>query len=171
MSFFDPPPAEPPRPETFRYRMPVWSGPAENVVPGIAALELLLVNTGRIAVWIGEAEAYPNGIVLKVGLRSRDAARPEVESGAGTWRFGLQFSDGRKATVYGLGALFGFGRAHSSRSSTAIARNPRDAPPEGPLLMGRGGGGSRNSWRQDYWLWPLPPPGDLVIACEWPNIG
>lgn len=21
-------------------------------------------------------------------------------------------------------------------------------------------------WRQDYWLWPLPPPGDLLIACE-----
>ena len=25
-------------------------------------------------------------------------------------------------------------------------------------------------FRQDYWLWPLPPPGDLLIACKWPNV-
>jgi hypothetical protein len=131
---------------------------------------LLLVNTGRVAVWVADAEVYPNGAVLKMWLRGREPARPEAESGSGTWRFGLQFSDGRKATVYGLGMFARLGRAQASSSVTALAPSPRDGPPESPFLIGRGGSGSRNSWRQEYWLWPLPSPGELLIACEWPNI-
>lgn len=39
------------------------------------------------------------------------------------------------------------------------------------MLRHRGGGGSREVYRQQYWLWPLPPRGGLLIACEWPNAG
>ena len=33
--------------------------------------------------------------------------------------------------------------------------------PEGPVLWGMGGGGGGGSWRQDFWVWPLPPSGPL----------
>jgi hypothetical protein len=44
-------------------------------------------------------------------------------------------------------------------------------PPAGPLLRPRGASASRTNWHREHWLWPLPPPGELVIACKWPNVG
>ncbi|MEA2483173.1 MAG: hypothetical protein QOC55_1120, partial [Thermoleophilaceae bacterium] len=26
-------------------------------------------------------------------------------------------------------------------------------------------------WNGEYWLWPLPPAGSLVIGCRWPDRG
>lgn len=145
-------------------------GPPETVVPGIAVLELLLVHIDRHAVWLGEAHVYPSGATLRLELNGREPAPTGIEAGPGTWRFGVQFSDGRKATTFGLGGLARFGRGTPSSSTvTARAIRPGQPPPEGPLLQPRGGGGSRSVWRQDYWLWPLPPPGELIVACEWPN--
>lgn len=44
------------------------------------------------------------------------------------------------------------------------------SPPDGVVLRARGGGGTRSAWRQQYWLWPLPPGGDVLFACEWPDL-
>ena len=33
----------------------------------------------------------------------------------------------------------------------------------------RFGGGL--TWNESYWLWPLPPPGTLLVACEWTDEG
>ncbi len=161
--------------------MPEWAGPPENYVPGVVALELVLVNTGRVAAWIAAAEVYPTGVSLKVVLQGREPARPGVEAGEGTWRFGVQFADGRKATTYGLGAFArldrlgpgagGVSRSYSAASATGSGVASGGDPPEGPLLRPRGGGGSRTNWHQDHWLWPLPTPGELLFACEWPNVG
>jgi hypothetical protein len=150
--------------------MPEWMGPPEHVVPGIVPLELLLVNIAQHVVWIAQAEVYPAGVALMVALHGREPAPPGLESGVGTWRFGVQFSGGRKATAFGLG-LVRPGRGESSSTTTPVAVRPGDPPPGGPLLRSHGGGGSRSVYRQGYWLWPLPPPGELVIACEWPNAG
>jgi len=71
-------------------------------------------------------------------------------------RFGIQFSDGRKAT--NLSAWLHFQRPGGP-----------DAPPEGPVLLAhRGGGGGGGHWQQWFWAWPLPPEGPLAFVCEWP---
>jgi hypothetical protein len=70
----------------------------------------------------------------------------------------------------GSGRLRSRGGAGSWSSTTALAHTRREGPSDSPLLIARGGGGGFNSWRQDYWLWSLPPSEDLVIACEWPEI-
>ena len=171
MGFFDPPPPQPEPPEPQRYRMPDWFGPPENYAPGLVALELLLVHNKRVAVVIPEAEVYPTGALLRVVLHGRQPARPGVEAGEGTWRFGVRFSDGRKAMTYGLGMFSRPPQPGASRWTSAIAVDPNGAPPEGPVLSPRGAAGSRTNFRQEHWMWPLPPPGDLVIACEWPNLG
>jgi hypothetical protein len=105
IGLFESPPFPPVPPAPQPYRMPEWTGPPEHVVPGVVALELLLVNMGRHAVWISQAEVYPTGVSLRVDLHGRDPAPPGLESGVGTWRFGVQFSDGRKATTFGLGVF------------------------------------------------------------------
>lgn len=145
------------------------------------ALELFLVHTDRHAWWIDRAEVYPEGIALEVHLHGREDAREGVEAGPGTWRFGAQLSDGRKATTYGLGmfARMSGDRSTAAEGSTSVVRAISAAgvpvgsssPPEAPVLWGLGGSGSRRAWRQRYWLWPLPPAGELLLACEWPDLG
>jgi hypothetical protein len=67
-------------------------------------------------------------------------------------RFGVQFSDGSKATNTG-----GF--------------HPDPQPPARPVMhAGGGGGGGGRSWRRTQWVWPLPPPGALTLVCEWPSM-
>jgi hypothetical protein len=145
-------------------------GPPENVLPGVAALELVLVNTGAMAVSIASADVYPTGVVLRLVLQGVRAAQRGVESGEGAWRFGIQFSDGRKAQLFGFGGLSQLGPHARGSSAVATAAARRGATPEGPVLATRGGSGSRSMYRQDCWLWPLPPAGDLTLACEWPNL-
>jgi len=38
-------------------------------------------------------------------------------------------------------------------------------------MQHQGGGGGGSEWRQRLWVWPLPPPGPLTFACEWPAAG
>jgi hypothetical protein len=68
-------------------------------------------------------------------------------------RFGVEFSDGRKAT----------------NTSGHPAFMDRDGEPAGPILMPGSGGGGRGSWRLSLWIWPLPPRGPLAFVCEWPE--
>ena len=167
ISFFDPLPEEPPpAPEPPRRPAP-WMGPPDDVLPGIVALELSLVHSGRQVMWIAAAEVYPEGMAFSVLMCGRRAVRQGVEAGSGTWRFGVQFSDGRKATVCGVGMFSrGVGAAgETGRSGAALstvsattgapavgnAPGGAESPPDGPVLRARGGGGSRSAWRQQYW--------------------
>ena len=67
-------------------------------------------------------------------------------------RFGVEFSDGRRATTIGR------------------VRPSLDESPE-IVLMQRGGGGSGGNWEFGFWIWPLPPQGLLTFAVEWPAEG
>jgi hypothetical protein len=63
----------------------------------------------------------------------------------------LQFAGGGKATI--------------------ITSPPQrtDEAPGGPVMWPlSGSGGGDASWRQSYWVWPLLPPGQLELVCEWP---
>jgi len=77
-------------------------------------------------------------------------------------RIGLELADGHR--VSNLGGW----RAHRKLMSP-------DAEPDGPVLLPRGGGGGSSTrgkvtMKPGYWLWPLPPPGQLRISCEWPLV-
>jgi hypothetical protein len=71
------------------------------------------------------------------------------------FRFGVEFSDGRRAT--------------------SLDRNWFDPdwqtkpPPSIHLGMTGGGGGAAFNWQ--VWLWPLPPPGVLTLVCADPQAG
>jgi hypothetical protein len=172
MSFFEPPPPSP-RPPRER-RRPEWLGPPDNVL-GIPLLwRIVLARTDHALVLVDGATAYPNGIQLRLDVRRRPT--PGDEDGEPFFplghpgsphrgvkgelppellRLGVELADGRKATTldphpYTLGL---------------------DATPEGPLLTQNGGHGGGSVWRLEFWLWPQPPPGPLVFACEWPSEG
>jgi hypothetical protein len=128
-------------------------------------LEIVLAANERAAVFIGRCAVYPTGFELEVRvLAGRETEeldpslngiyrRPGRTSSYETMlRFGIAFADGGKATNVG-------GRRHGP------------GEPNGPVLSGQGGGGGGGRWHQDFWVWPLPPPGALGFVCEWPAAG
>lgn len=151
--FFEPPP-EPPAPE--RHRQPAWLGPPENVLGVPVPLVVLLAKTDELAVVVAHPTAYPTGFELRLVVQARTAGaeldpfafhpRPGGH-GEGGFRFGLQLSDGRKATNAG--------------------RPLPDGEPEPPRLIMRGGGGGGTRWEHGWWVWGLPTPGPLAFVCSW----
>ena len=164
MSFFEPPPAPPEVPE---HRQPEWMGPPENVLPASFPLALELARTENVAVSAQGGLAYRNGFAFRIVLLRRKADdspyggnpfhhwhRVRGEIADDMLRFGVQFSDESKATVFGGHPRFDGGD-----------------PPTGPVLMQRGGGGGGRSWDFGFWVWPLPPEGPLAFVVEWPSEG
>jgi hypothetical protein len=150
--FFEPQP--PPDPEL--HRQPEWIGPPSNVLGAAVPLSILLVRTEDVAVTVDHVTAYRNGFELRARLRLRNQTRlhpgmmhPHGPLAGDAFRFGLQFSDGRKA-------------------ANDLPRRPADDQPEQPRLIMRGGGGGPGGWDWGYWIWGLPTPGPLALVCAWP---
>jgi len=163
--FFEPPPppAEPPSRAT---PIPPWFGPPSGSLPGVVGLELVLARTPALAVCVTRVSAYATGFELDVLTFGSSEAGEELDHpffmrrrgprGArdeGSLRFGVQFSDGGKATNMGGPRPLRF-----------------EEQPQGPVLTGHGGGGGGSRWSQQFWVWPLPPPGQLALVCEWPAV-
>jgi hypothetical protein len=62
---------------------------------------------------------------------------------------GVEFTDGRKATTLNFGP-------------------PTDGR---PAITQRGGGGGGGRFDTGYWVWPLPPEGDLSLVLQWEDQG
>jgi hypothetical protein len=156
MGFFDDMPAAEPAPPR-RHRP--WE-PPEAEFPGIVQLEtLLLARTDQVAVAVTGLSAFSNGIEIFLTARIRPG-QPQQHLPGGprdlaafrhSFRFGVQFSDGSKAT------------GHSGR------RPDHDGEPAGPVLYPFAGGGGPHSFISRWWTWPLPPAGPLEFVCEWPT--
>jgi hypothetical protein len=172
MGFFEPPPPPPePEPEEHDWEAPEWIGPPSNVLGAPVALQVMLHRSDQLAIAVTGIVVFRTGFKFSVLTKAtRDAELEEMGPPHWMWRhrrlaeglpddlfrFGVQFADGRKATnlISGLHGL-----------------DPDQVPGDGPVLSQRGGGGGGGDWKQGYWLWPLPPPGELGFVCEWPAHG
>jgi hypothetical protein len=149
----------------------VWLGPPDNVLGVSVPVEpLLLARTDAVAVSLGGFLAYPTGMEFTLAARRRLLEEEDDWFGQqlhlrhrrgrevppAFLRFGVEFSDGRKATNVG---------------GWHVRFDPREEPPDEPVLIDRGGGGGGTRFDQGYWLWPLPPPGRLGFVTEWPSEG
>lgn len=139
-------------------------GPPHGVLPGVAPVELIIATNARAAVYVGCCSAYPTGFELEVRVLLAAGTDldpslngPHHHPGRGSnyeemLKFGLEFSDGRRVTNVG-------------------SHRPRLGEPEEPVLWSTGGGGGGGRWKQEFWVWPLPPAGPLGFVCEWPAAG
>lgn len=166
MSFFElpPPPPEP----TEQHVQPVWIGPPDNVLGVPFPLSVVLARTPSVALHVHTGLAFPSGIEFSLQLLQREPPRDhfrdpihawhmgrrETELGPEVLRFGIELADKRKATVFDPHPFAG-----------------GDDEPAGPVLMQRGGGGGGRRYDMRFWLWPLPPPGQLAFVVEWPGEG
>ena len=169
MSFFELPP-QPEPPEAEEPEVPEWFAAPSNVLGAAVPIRLVLAKTSDVAVAVLGGTAYPTGFEFKLVVRSRgnreglddfdplELHHPFVRRRHGRGRdippellrFGIEFSDGSKAT--NLQESWG---------------DPSRQPPS-PVLMPGGGGGGAGNWETQFWVWPLPPEGPLAFVCEWP---
>ena len=176
MAFFEPPPPQPELPEHEAPPSSPWWDSPRNELGAPVPLRLVLAQTDHVAVALVGATAYSTGVALTLAVRSRRRATEDVDafhddpfgfpfghplgrrhqSGElppEILRFGVQFSDGRKATTVG--------------GMVPWAGDAEEAP-AGPVLHQGGGGGGNGDYESEFWLWPLPPPGSVTFAVEWP---
>jgi hypothetical protein len=144
-------------------RPPEWFGPGDGDLPGFVPVRVVLWRGPDVVIVLRDLEAYRTGVAMSLTVLSRDGAidpmawHQSMLGGAeGYLRIGVGFSDGRRTAIDD--------RAGRSWSPTE--------PPDGPILMPRGGsGGGGNRFDMGLWLWPLPPPGDLTVAVAWDQQG
>jgi hypothetical protein len=147
--------------------MPAWFKP-EDVLPRVVAIEQVLAHTDDAAIALTGLWCYPNGFEFNIDVVLRKAdrrgrlmsamhAHHMLEPGdpipAEVLRVGVQFSDGSRVT--------NLPRSFSARS--------HQREPDGPIMFPGGRGGSSRSMNHQFWVWPLPPPGPMIIICEWPH--
>lgn len=163
MSFFEPPPPPPEPPPG--PPPPEWVGPPDNVLPGAFLLDLLVVRTDELALFVHSGRAYAHGFEFALALQTkepgeqRDARMMRWHPGAkfdDVLRFGVAYADGRKATVFDPHPWW---------------QDPDGNAAPDIVLMQRGGSGGGRSWDFRFWAWPLPPDGPLEFVVEWPSEG
>ena len=151
--------------------LPPWLGPPDNVLGVSVPLEpLLLLRTEVTAVSLGAFVAYTAGFTFDLAVRRRVVDDQDVDWFAEQMRFSHRPRRGRELPpeFFRFGIEFADGRKATNIGGWVAHRSQADLPPEGPVLMEHGGSGGGTHWDQTYWVWPLPPPGRLTFACEWP---
>jgi hypothetical protein len=131
--------------------------PPDNELPGAIPFHALFAKTDDLAVVLVGADAYSTGMLIKIAMRLRRADRsphglhadPYGPGGSGLL-VGAAYPDGRTASNVG------------SSFPDPIALG------DAPTLLGQGGGGGGRTFQMDYWLTPMPPPGELTIIVAWP---
>jgi hypothetical protein len=108
--------------------------------------------------------AYSNGFeIFLTRLRRPDAPGfdEDLEPGAPggklagpeTFRFSVEFSDGRTVT-------------HDKPYGRSSATPHGEAEPVEPILWSRGGGGTSHYQLMRWWVSPLPPSGPVEVICQ-----
>lgn len=162
--FFQPPQAAPPA-ETLGQDPPPRSVRPHRTPPGAVGTELLLARSPAAVVHLAYLDAYPTGFQFEVRAVTATGERESDSDVFGRhWPRAGQRRDQLPPSLLRIGVQFA-----DQRTATNITGH--DRPPAGPVmwpLTGRAGGGS---FRQAYWVSPLPPSGPVAFVCEWPAAG
>lgn len=164
MSFFDvPAPPHEPEADAEPSRSP-WDGPPRGVLPGYSSQRATIFRTDQSILLVNDFRVYPIGLTFSLNLvlrkRNEDLAdmpwdlhrRRRVPDPLpdDLLRFGILFANGSKWTNLGR-----------------QIPDPRHEP-DRPVVRGQGGSGGDESWRTDFWMWPLPTDGPLTFVASWP---
>ena len=143
-----------------RHRQPQTGPPRDEV--GVLALSAFVLARGDDAVVaVRGTTAYSDGLLLTVAVLFADEQRAEdLELSVQEY--------GRSPGRLRLGAVYADGRSATTGTHEAPGLVP---PPSGAALVQQRSRTSALQWEAEHWLWPLPPPGELVLACRWPDRG
>ena len=135
------------------------SGPAQDEVGVLAMSSFTLARSSDVAVAIRGITAYSDGLLLHAAVLFADEQTAEAlewslqeySRNPGRFRLGIELPNGRKATT-------GTGDAP-----------PVESPESGAVLTLQSSTAGLLQWHGDYWLWPVPEEGSMVVGCRWPD--
>ncbi len=165
MRVFDDEPARLPRSggdwQRHREHRQAHAGPPRDEVGVLAMSAYTLARGSDAVIAVKGTTAYSDGLVLHVVVLFADEQRTEdldwslqeYSRSPGRFRLGVVFSDGRRATT-------------GTRDAPDLVQ-----PDTGPVLTLQHSRGGVLQWEGEYWLWPLPPQGGLVVGVRWPDRG
>ena len=154
-----------PLPQPVQREVPRSWDPPETEFPGSVPIRTLpFGRSEQTAITITGILAYSNGFeIFLTRLRRPDAPgfNEDLEPGAPrgklagpeTFRFSVEFSDGRTVT-------------HDKPYGRSSARPHGDTEPVEPILWSRGGGGTSHYQFMRWWVSPLPPSGPVEFICQ-----
>ncbi|HEX3787922.1 MAG TPA: hypothetical protein VHW44_08675 [Pseudonocardiaceae bacterium] len=127
------------------------------VLPTVLPWVRVLGQSDHARIALVGLRCWPEGVSLDLHVLRRFAP-PTSRAGLGfppdqddwPFRFGLRFSDGRRAIAPGRAP------ARGAADQDAVSLRPRGAT------------GSPFHRHYDFHLWPLPPKGRLILVVEWP---
>ncbi|HWH29699.1 MAG TPA: hypothetical protein VNU26_12165 [Mycobacteriales bacterium] len=146
--------------EQHRVHRSPGAGPPQDEIGVLGLASFLLARTPEVAVAVRGITAYSDGLRLSVVVLFADEQKAEDVEWAlrdfsrspGRFRLGCAFSDGRRATT--------------GRSDAPEVDTPGGRAPHLVLLSSHV---TALTWSGEYWLWPLPSDGPLVVGCRWPD--
>jgi hypothetical protein len=161
MSFFGDIVPEPGERRSHRH----WERP-DAAFPGVVATTIELVHAEQVAIAVAGIWAFATGFEFSVAVRLRsidraltfiDAPIVTLDDGESLHdeflRFGVQFSNGEKVT-----------------NIRGVSVRDQYSEPARPVLSMLAAGAGRRSRDFRYWVWPLPPVGEVTFVCEWPAL-
>lgn len=122
-------------------------------------LNLQLVETDWLHVWLDSFRTWPDGITFFLHLRKPDGDGPSLE---------IRMEDGKVVWPnFWLGVTFADGRADQDRMSDISMAPVSDEA----WLRSLGCGGTAERLDEEVLLTPVPPPGRLTWTFSWPDGG
>jgi hypothetical protein len=163
VNFFEIPHPDPPK--AWRPSAP-WRRPPDHELGVVLPLGIRIVQREDVVLDLVEIVGYSTGFIVSLEIVKREGELRSIfqtamdvrlhESGVTDrfFRFGVEFSDGRRAT--------------NVENLAGGARHPTEPP--AIYLDERNGGGSGHKHSTGAWIWPLPPGGTVTFVSEWPAI-
>jgi hypothetical protein len=119
----------------------------------------VLARSSDVAVAVRGITAYSDGLLLHVTVLFADEQKREqldwslqqYSRSPGRFRLGVELPGGARAIT---------------GSSDAP---PVESPTTSAVLTLLSSNAGALQWQGDYWLWPLPEEGPLVVGCRWPD--
>lgn len=127
---------------------------------------LALAESERAVVSLQSVRSYPEGLTFEIDIQFIDDSPPPGPDDSPPRNLEPRDVD----EVVHVSVVFSDGPAASNED-----RWDRRSVPDSPVLVTEGGSGHFGQHERHYtiegWLWPLPPPGDLVWVVQAHTIG
>lgn len=134
-----------------------------NEIPASVPVDAAIGSSGDLVVFIPSLSVYSNGIAFTVEARGR--------GGPGSDDRPVALVDGLLGNAPARDRLLLGVELADGRRCISTPRGQEADPADELLLLSSGGSGSNGVGSAEWFLSPLPPPGDLRIYCAWPSAG
>jgi hypothetical protein len=140
--------------------------PPDDILPGLAPIEAVLGRSDRAVVTLSGVRAYPVGFSLSIIAALRDG-----DMRGDPFGMYVHFRSPQTGQPEPPPDLLRVQITYSDGATSPLGLSPLEGEPSRLTVRSQGGGGGRRRHRDEFWIAPLPPDGDVSFVTEWVNEG